>query len=324
MPFYFTRWQQLQQWPPLNKMRLWLTPARRSYLWRGITIISLILIVVGTIYAWRELPEGTLEFAPLYLGVAGGIYVITYTMHLFGWHALATSTFGRLPLRLNIEAIAASDLVKYLPTVAWYIANRVHFYEQQKVKRSSVVAASLFEMVIMLGSGAIMYFVLWLMRVGSWAISLGALLIIALILILTTPKLTRWWRTRIAAYQTTSPRQGRYWILALFWYGISWPIGGLFLTAILRAFKPVSIADYWSLLFIWLGSALLGSLVSISIGALGVAREASLTFLLAQFWPLPASVATAVSVKLILTLGQVVYALIILGWLHLIKRNDNE
>ncbi len=320
MPFYSIYWQQLQRWPPLNKMRLWLTPARQRYLWHGITIISFVLTIIGMAYAWRKMPEGEIVLSPIYLGVSVIIYAITYAIHLFGWHSLAIATLGRLPLRLNVEAVATSDLVKYLPTVAWYIANRVHFYEQQQIRRNSVVAASLLEMVIMLGAGTFMYLVLWLIRAQSWLLLLGTLIIIMVILILVYPRINQWWRTRISAYQIASLYQGRYGIIALFWYSISWPIGGLFLVTVLHIFTPVSMADYWSIFYIWLGAALLGSFVSIGIGTLGIAREMSLTYLLAQYWPLPASIATAISVKIILTLGQVFLALVILGWLRLLKK----
>ena len=324
MPFYSVYLQQLTQWAPLNKIRLWLTPSRRRYLWHGITALSLILIIIGMAYTWNELPEDTLEFTPVYLGIAVGIYLVTYVMHLLGWHALATLTFGHMPLRVNVKAVASSDLVKYLPTIAWYIANRIHFYEQQQVKRGAVVAASLLEMVMMLGSGAIVYFALWLIRAQSWLISLIVISIIIIILVLLVPKFRQWWHERITAHHYPISHQGRYWIMAVFWYSMSWPVGGLFLVTILRAFTQVSVADYGALFYIWLGSALLGSVISISVGTLGMAREASLTFLLTRYWPLSASIATAVSVKIILTLGQIIFALTILGWFRLIERNNHE
>lgn len=324
MPFYSAYLQHLTQWTLLKKIGLWLTPSRRRYLWHGITALSLILITIGMAYTWNELPDDTLEFTPVYLVIAVGIYLITYVMHLFGWHALASLTFGHMPLRINVKAVVSSDLVKYLPTIAWYIANRVHFYEQQQVKRGSVVAASLLEMVIMLGSGTIIYLAIWLMRVQSWLIALTIIIIIITILVLLAPKFKQWWHERITTYQVPISHQGRHWIMAVFWYSMSWPVGGLFLVVILRAFTQVSVADYWSLFYIWLGSALLGSVISISVGTLGMAREASLTFLLTRYWPLSASIATAVSVKIILTLGQIIFALILLGWFRLIERNNYE
>jgi hypothetical protein len=272
------------------------------------------------VYTWRELPEADLQMMPVYIGAAVVIYALTYMMHIFGWHTLATLTFGRLSLRENMEAVAVSDLVKYLPTVAWYIANRVQFYDQWQIRRSSVIAASLLEIVAFLGSGAIIYLVIWLSQLQSWFLSLGLLMIASVILKLSSAKVMRWWHTRITSHQESINRQPLYWIIAFFWYGISWPAGALFLAAILHTFVPVNVGDYFPLLNMWLIASLAGMIVSLSVGTLGVAREATLTFLLAQYWPLSVCVATAVLVKITLTLGQVICALFILTWLRLLRR----
>ena len=319
MPLY-SLVQQLRQSRLLQKTRRWLTPARRRQLWHGITIISIGLITFGLARTWRELPKEQLQIMPIYLGEAFAIYALTYTMHLLGWHALATLTFGRLPLRDNIEAVAASDLVKYLPTVAWYIANRVHFYDQRQIRRRSVIAASLLEMVTLLGSGAITYLALWLSHTNTWLTPLVIFSAIALTLRFGQPKIKHWWHTRIAIHRTTNDSQPRLWAVAIFWYGFSWILGALFLAAILHTFVPLTAADYLPLLEMWLIAGLVGTIVSISFGAVGIAREATLTFMLAQLWPLPISIAVAVLVKIILTAGQVIFALLVLGWLRLQKK----
>lgn len=312
--------QRFQQSLLLAQIRTWFTPARRCLIWRAITISALLLIAISLVYTWHELPDGELEIAPVYLGIAAGIYILTYIMHLFGWHALATLTFGKLPLQDNIEAIATSDLVKYLPTVAWYIANRVHFYDQRQIPRKSVIAASFLEMIALLGSGATILFVIWINQTHSWLILLASLLGGMIVIKLSNPKLKTWWNTHIILHQTTAPRQIFYWVVAFFWYGMSWLVGALFLAAILRTFVPLTVTDYWPLLNMWLIAGLTGTIVSLSIGTIGVAREATLTFLLARYWPLSVGAATSVLVKIILTLGQISCALFILGGIHFVRR----
>jgi uncharacterized membrane protein YbhN (UPF0104 family) len=316
--------ERIKAYPPLNKIGQWFTPSRRRWFWRGITAVSLILIFVGMVYALRELPKTQLEVKPLFLGIAVAVYALAYVMQLLGWHALATVTFGRLPLRDNIEAVAASDLVKYLPTVAWYIANRVHFYDQRGVRRGAVIAASLLEMVALLGSGAVIYLAFWLSKINSWLLLLVILLGFAVLFKILAPKLAHWWQTRITSQQTANDHRPQHWAAAFFWYAISWPAGGLILAFTLHTFVPVHLNDYLPLLNMWLLAGLVGTIVSISVGTIGVAREATLTFMLAQHWPLPVSIATAVAIKIILTVGQVVCAALILGWLYLKKRKTNE
>jgi len=316
--------KRVKVYPPIYKIRQWFTPERRRLFWRVITFGSLVLVIFGAIYALQEIPKAEIEVNPLFLGVAFAVYALSYVMHLFGWHSLATLTFGHLPFRDNVEAVAASDLVKYLPTVAWYIANRVHFYDQRQIKKGAVVAASLLEMVALLGTGIVLYFVFWLNKIDSWLVVLIVILILAVIPKFIGPKVMNWWHTRITSHQIVRGKQPQHWINAIFWYGISWFAGGLILATTLRTFVPINVNDYIPLLNMWLLAGLFGTIVSLSVGTIGIAREATLTFMLAQYWPLPASIATAVSIKLILMFGQVVCALIILGLLRLIKRKNNE
>ncbi len=316
--------ERVKAYPPLIKIGQWLTPARRRWFWHGVTAVSLILIAFGMIYTLRELPREQLEVKPFFLGIAFIIYILAYIMHLLGWHMLATVTFGCLPLRDNIEAVAASDLVKYLPTVAWYIANRVHYYEQRGIKRSAVIAASFLEMVALLGSGAVIYLAFWLSKINSWFLLLIILLICGSLLKIVTPKLAQWWRTRITSQQIAPENHLRYWAAAFFWYAISWPAGGLILATALHTFVPIHLSDYLPLLSMWLLAGLVGTIVSLSVGTIGMAREATLTYMLAQSWSLPVSIATAVIIKIILTLGQVICAATILGWFYIGKRKNNE
>ena len=316
--------QKIQQSLALNQIRRWFIPSRRRLIWRTITIGALISVFISLVYTWDELPDTRLELTPFYLIVAVGVYIFTYIMHLMGWHALATLTFGKLPLRDNIEAIAASDLVKYLPTVAWYIANRIHFYDQRQIPRKSVIAASLLEMIVLLGSGGIVLLGIWTVQTDS-LILLFAIPLVGIISIkLGGSKIRYWWNTHIRLYQLPFSRQIFYWVIALWGYGMSWLVGALFLTFVLRTFTFVVSDDYWLLLNIWLVAGLAGTIVSYSIGTVGVAREATLTFLLARYWPLSASIAVAVIVKIILTVGQIGCALFILSGIHIIKKIKNQ
>ena len=112
--------------------------------------------------------------------------------------------------------------------------------------------------------------------------------------------------------------------ISIFFYALSWFVGAIFLMAILQIFISVSIDYYWTILNIWLIAGLTGTVISLTLGTIGVAREATLTFLLAQIWPFSIGVAAAVIVKLLLTIGQVSCALLILAYLSLNKESKNE
>jgi hypothetical protein len=297
-----------------------LTPARKTYMWRALTIASLALVIIGSVYAWQEMPDTEVAILPRYLLFAMVIYVFTYVLHLFGWHVLASRHLGPLKFRENMEAVATSDLVKYLPTVAWYIGSRIHYYDQRKIARRSVVAASLLEMAAILFSGSFIYL---LLRISNYSLTLEIAILLSVIvfaLLWLWPVLREWADSKAASMLVVPPRKLiRPWLLALFWYGSSWLAGALFLATLLHTFVPVRMTDLPSLLSIWLVAGLTGYVISLTLGTIGIAREATLTFLLAQVWPLPVAIAAAILVKVVLTVGQIGCALLILTGLRFIS-----
>jgi hypothetical protein len=306
---------------PAQLFRSRQTPLARR-IWRGLTLLSLVLMGVGVYYAWRELPPGGLAVQPVYLALATVLYIVTYTMHTLGWHNLATRCFGRLPLRDNAQAVAGSNLVKYLPTIAWYIANRVHFYEERHVPRKAVITASLLELTIMIGSGGVLYGLFWLGRLGVLALVLPCGAALGVVVLVHRQ---RWWhrlwqRYRVEQAPGSPNGRGTLMIGAVLWYGGSWLLGVGFLWLTLRAFVPLQPADLITLFNVWLLAGLASYGVSVTLGSIGVVRELTLTALLAGTWPLSAAIATALVVKLLLTLGEIGCSGAVLGWLHLFPR----
>jgi hypothetical protein len=87
--------------------------------------------------------------------------------------------------------------------------------------------------------------------------------------------------------------------------------------AIVRAFVPIHAADMLTIANMWLLAGLASYAVGLTLGAIGIAREITLTVLIAQHWPLAAGIAAAIVVKLLLTLGEIGCSLICLGCLQL-------
>jgi hypothetical protein len=296
---------QLLSWPRAKLRLLRHHPAWR-WIWRFFTALSLLAVAIAVYYAFNEFPTEGLQFRPAFLILAGAIYLLTFAMHLLGWHNLSQLLLGPLPFRQNVEAVAASNLVKYLPTIAWYIANRAHYYGQLGIPQTKVVAASLYELGFMLGACASLLALSWLSGLSP----LLAAFVLALIGLLVLLGM----RTRtLAIRHWLQPRL----IVAFLWYAATWPLAALFLWAVLAAFVPLTLAELTVVLQIWLTASLASYAVSLTLGMLGIAREITLTLLLTQIWSLPVALASAITVKLLLTLGEVVSSLIILGILRL-------
>jgi hypothetical protein len=296
---------------PRRQLRALFPAGVPRWLWLIFQLIALALAGVGAYYAWREFPRDV-QIEPVFFALAVGLYIPSFGMHLLGWHALSHIFFsdGDITLIEDVEAIAGSNLVKYLPTIVWYIANRSHFYHARGVAQRSVVVASLSELALMVGSGATLLVTLWAAR------SLSPLA--AVPLCLTGFAALLWALARHAGGQGGARRW--YWGVALAWYGGSWLMGALIMWSIMRAFVPIDISDLLSVVDIWLLAGLASYAVSLTLGAIGIAREITLTVLLAQHWPLAAGIAAAIVVKLLLTLGEIGCSLIILGCIQLWRR----
>lgn len=329
-----TRLEQAQQFglDALTELRTRLKPGVRRQLWRLLTLASLLLVGVGSFYAWREISAGSLQIDGRFLSLALGIVVINYGLHLLGWHLLVNRLCGHFRLHENAEALALSSLVKYLPTIAWYIANRADYYNQRGVAVQPVVAASLLELIYMISSGGLLFVVFWL---GSQNLLLLALVVLALGLLLfrlTTPEtvLWRWWQRRITPHTPPSGAHltTRYtWLIAPLLYGVTWLTGVVFLWATIHTFTPVTMATTDELLLltiIWLLTGVASFLVSLTLGTIGILREITLGILLAQYWALPVAVAVPLLVKLLLTLGDIACSLLILGGFYLFRKRHKS
>ncbi|NNJ09837.1 hypothetical protein EKD04_005815 [Chloroflexales bacterium ZM16-3] len=294
---------------PRQRIRAIFPSGTPRWLWLLFQLAALGLAGVGTYYAWREFPQG-LHVEPTAFALTGAIYVLAFSMHLLGWQSLARIFFGQMRPVEHVEAIAGSNLVKYLPTIAWYIANRSHYYHAREVASKSVVIASLSELALMIGSGGVMLVALWIGQVLSP--------LLAVVICLAGFTVMIWLLARHAG--NGDHKHPGHWVLALLWYGGSWPMGALMLWAILRAFVPVGAPDLPTVADIWLLAGLASYATSLTLGAFGIAREITLTVLVAQHWPLSVGIAAAIVVKLVLTLGEIGCSLAILGWINLRRR----
>ncbi|MBX0327758.1 hypothetical protein K2Z83_08720 [Oscillochloris sp. ZM17-4] len=302
---------QIMRLPREKLQQLAAHPAWRWF-WRVFTALSLVAVAVGIYYSFQEIPTEDLLIRPTYLLAALGIYLVTFIMQLLGWHALSQLMFGKISLRDNVKAVATSNLVKYLPTIAWYIANRAHYYHQRGVPQARVVTASLYELGFMVSACAALLAVSWLAGFSVWLAAL-ALAAIALALGFLVTR-----RSPIDAEGGRTPLGGL--TKAFLWYAGTWPIAGLFLWAVISIFVDVPLSYLQTVLHIWLITSLAGYGVSLTLGVLSFAREITLTVLLAQIWPLPVAIATAITVKLMLILGEVICSLILLGVFRLTER----
>lgn len=279
------------------------------WFWKFFQWLALAVASIGIYYAWQKFPQDV-HITPIFFSLAFGVYVISFIMHILGWHALTRIFFGNIALRVNIEAIAGSNLVKYLPTIAWYIANRSHFYHTRGIAKKTVVIASLSELALMIGSGSILLISLWM---SHWFSP------VVVVIVFTIGLSTLIWLLARHA-DRRSLKEFAYWLIALFWYGSSWPVGILIMWFIMRALVPIGYDTWLTISYIWLLMGVASYAVSITLGAFGIIREITLTVLVAQQWPITVGIAAAIIIKVILTLGEISCSLFVLGIIQFYRR----
>lgn len=311
----------------VNHLRLRVSTPLVRRVWRLLTVVSLLVVASGIYYAWYEISAVKLDVEPGYIIAALVTYILTYAMHTIGWHTLTRQFFEPLPLRTNAKAVASSNLVKYLPTIGWYIANRVHFYSERKIPSKSVIAASFSELIIMILSGSLFYVVWWTGSI-SWGL-LSIVLILTscfiLVMVYSNTPFSAWWERRVRGHVVVNygfDRKYFYWFPVVLWYSMTWLVGVCFLWLVLRSFTNISISDWMILFQVWIVAGLASYIISISLGGFGFARELTLTVLLSYTWSLPIAVATAILVKLLLTLGEISCSAVVLAVQYYLKTDD--
>ncbi len=283
--------------------------------WRALTLVSLTLVAFAVVRTLDQASDMNLTVRPAYIVAAFGVYIVTYIMHMLGWHVLARSLMGYNKLSGNVQAFAQSDLVKHLPTVFFHIANRVHFYEKEGVSKKSVVGVSLLELVIMVGTGGILYLALSFSSLNLLAIN-AALLALALTFYwLRRSQITQWWQRSLGTQMKAIRQHVPSVLLSTLLYGLTWPIAAFFLMFLIDGFAVTTPDQTLDIMRWWLIAGLAGYAISLTLGMLAIAREATLAFFIGQVWSPSIGIAVALAVKLILTIGPIVCAFAMLGLL---------
>lgn len=304
----------------------WLTPTIRQRIWYGLMALSIIIAGLSVWYGWSEFSRTDHHLEASFVALAVVMYGLNFGLQTLAWHMLARQHLGVPSLRANVLAVAQSNLVKMLPSVVWYIANRTDFYVQRGSSAQRVIAVSLLELILTISSAVLLLVVFWLGTAGFQPATWGLLMVGGLVVgALTQRHVQAWWNRRIASHTAAQPaqtsRRGRsYWLIALLLYMITWLIGIVFLWVLLRAFMPMQWGDLALLSGIWLLANLASLLVSLTMGAIDILREVTLVILLSQYWPVSLVVLVAVLVKVLLVVGNIGFSALTLGGLWLIQK----
>lgn len=211
-------------------------------------------------------------------------------------------------------------LSRYIPGNVWHIVGRMALAERINVKPTQIMASATVEqMLVLMGAVALFGLCVPFWRGGTGS-EIWLLLLIPIGLILLHPRVMGaallWGARRFGHTALIWPYRFGEMVGLLFAYAGAKLAAGVALFILLRGLTSAGPGEFAALIGAAALSWVIGYVSLLSPSGLGV-REAALTALLAQLYPLPVAIVASLVYRLVLTLGEVVAVVISLALVRL-------
>lgn len=288
----------------------------------GAALLAASLFFLGyVLYRWRETLWDTLRQVDARLfALAFLLYPLGLVPVSWAWHLLMARLGGCSNWRTNVRLYNLSSLPKRIPSSIWYIASRVVLYRDQGVDSALTLTATALETIWLVLSGLSIYLLslpFWV-GVGEPAqldLRLVAVAAACLALTLASPfwsplllRGVRWLLARMGI--AVSVRLAARDVLPLLGLsGLAWVGGGIVLYVVANAMTPVPPAQLPAVIGAWAASGAVSLSAGLLVSGMGL-REVTLTVLLGNLVPLPVAVAISLLFRVLLMVGELVWALV--------------
>lgn len=288
----------------------------------GVALLVVSLFFLGyVLYRGRETLWDTLrQVDARLLGLAFLLYPLGLVPVSWAWHRLMARLGGCPDWHTNVRLYNLSSLPKRIPSSAWYIASRVVLYRDQGVDSALTLTATALETIWLVLSGLSIYLLSLpfgdlagetAQTDGRLVVVAGACLALTLASPLWSPLLlrgARWFLARLGisvAVQLNARDVPPLLGLA----GLAWVGGGVVLYVLANAVTPVPLAHLPALIGAWAAAGAVSLSAGLLVSGMGL-REVTLTVLLGNLVPLPVAVAIALLFRVLLMVGEFVWALV--------------
>jgi hypothetical protein len=292
----------------------------KTHKWAQITInIALVTALLASIVFyvgkdWQKLQSLKLTFNGNFLVVAFGLYAVNFFTLVSAWHVLIRNFTDSADLGQNALFYSYTNLYKFLPTPAWFLASRVYLYSKTGMRRRVALTTTALETLMHMFTGLVLYCLLlikWQNPV-SWLYSLA---ILPVIVAINKPQ---WFQPRwLLGKDITSYPSKKDLTFLFFAYTLTWIVAGPFFLVIILIISDTIPMTMVELLRTWILGSLIAYLGTYTLGGIGVLREFSLTLLLSRYLYPPLALVITVLVRLVLMIGGILWALITVGFLRL-------
>lgn len=315
-------------------MANWLK-AKLSYLWEtmratqssrkhrfvssvAISVLSLAFLIVALYTQWDAFCN--------HLRAANGwliaLTLIGYPIGLLpvalAWHEIMAGLGACRDLRTNLHNYALSALPKRIPGAIWYVASRVVLYDACGTSPVLTVSATVLETLMLILTGLALFAIPVLANEVILGASLGRV-VAGLVLPILIVFLFAWrpLAQRVLVLLKVSPdgfdlrpmgpvKMARVVVICI----AGWLGGGVLLFFMSRAFVAVPYHKLPTFVGIWGGAGAVSLVAGYLVQGLGL-REITLAVLLAGYMPFSVAVAVALLFRLLLSVGEFVWAVVL-------------
>lgn len=286
----------------------------------GLMLALSFAFMVYVVYAgWDSLRAQFSNLNWWLLGAAFLSYPLGFVPVLWGWHVTMSRVGGCSNARTNVRLYSLSCLPKRIPGSIWYIASRVALYRDHETSPALTLAATAMETAWLVLSGMSVYLLSLAASATALDPRLRGIAIAGFVLTCAAPmwaplllRGVRWLLARRGMSVEIVLRPGD--VLRLLGIsGLAWVGGGLVLCVLASAVTRVRPADLPALIGAWAAAGAVSLTAGLLVQGMGL-REVTLAVLLGRHMPLPVAAAVSLLFRLLLTVGEFIWALIF-SWL---------
>jgi hypothetical protein len=280
----------------------------------ALTLLSLTL-VGGWLYTRRH-ELATIQWSAQWrvLLLLVGMYGLSLMANFVVWHSCLRSIMA-IPWSRDLQNYAYSNLSRRLPSGLGYFFVRAVRYRMENLDPAIVLYFSAQELLLQVVTGVLLALLFSYSVVTiNWVMGALAIMLVVPTVFVLRPSILSSILHRVSRSSTPLPaRVSRRlvlgWVIA---YALTWLNGGLMLYILLSNMVGVGVISLRQTLGAWsfAGSlGLLGSLVPLG----QFARDAALSLLMQSYMPLSIAAAAALVFRFVLTIGDVVWSLVLWG-----------
>ena len=289
-------------------------PWKRILNWIGVSI-GILFLGFTALLVWRSrdtlvavLRTAHYEY---FLGVFG-LYSLSIAWVALGWHLVMRHLRAGSSLLVDLKAYVYTLAARRLPGKLWYIAGRAALSRQLGISARISALSSGIEVVLSIVSGLIVGTPALLMQTGGARFAVVLVILAELVgLAVLHPRVLR----RLLGLLGHQLEPGSLaFSRVLSWLGaytLMWICGGLMTYAVIAAIHPVGTSEIPRIISLWALTgviSLAGFLLPSNLGL----SEVALSSLLSSVIPLSIAVATALLVRILTTLFDVMWSSLLL------------